>query len=100
MPEYKSSRSQIPPQSYPKHRSDMHWLSKICLAATGAALELAQQQQVAFAGSFTPSTEIKSTNLTDMVQWDGYSLLVKGQRITLWSGEVHRMSALMLFATW
>ncbi|ORY24136.1 glycoside hydrolase superfamily [Naematelia encephala] len=39
--------------------------------------------------NFRPSSTLKSTNLTDEVQWDGYSLFVKGQRIYLWSGEVH-----------
>lgn len=42
--------------------------------------------------TFTPSSQIKSTNLTDLVQWDGYSLFVKGERIFLYSGEVHRTS--------
>ena len=40
--------------------------------------------------SFTPSTTLKSTNLTDNVQWDGYSLFVEGERIVLWSAEFHR----------
>lgn len=26
---------------------------------------------------------------TDLVEWDGYSLFVHGQRIFLWSGELH-----------
>ncbi|EJD38336.1 glycoside hydrolase family 35 protein [Auricularia subglabra TFB-10046 SS5] len=30
-----------------------------------------------------------SNGLTDLVQWDGYSLFVRGQRIFLWSGEFH-----------
>ncbi|EJC98868.1 glycoside hydrolase family 35 protein [Fomitiporia mediterranea MF3/22] len=37
----------------------------------------------------TLGTAFLSTNLTDDVQWDNYSLLVKGQRIFLHSGEFH-----------
>lgn len=40
--------------------------------------------------SWTPSTKIQSTNLTTDVQWDGYSLFVKGQRVFVWAGAVHR----------
>ena len=47
--------------------------------------------QISFKG-FTPSTYLNSTGLTDLVQWDGYSLFVKGQRIYLYSGEIHRTS--------
>ena len=65
----------------------MRWLAGLS-AGVLAALAVAQQQ-VTFS-TFTPSTEIKSTNLTDLVQWDGYSLFVHGQRIILWSGEIHR----------
>jgi beta-galactosidase GanA len=54
-----------------------------------ACLALAAAQQVPFS-IFQPSTEIRSTNLTDMVQWDGYSMFVLGQRLILWSGEIHR----------
>ncbi|KZV98894.1 putative beta-galactosidase [Exidia glandulosa HHB12029] len=32
---------------------------------------------------------LSSSGLTDLVQWDEYSLFVKGQRIFLWSGEFH-----------
>ncbi|KAG9025922.1 hypothetical protein FRB95_009626 [Tulasnella sp. JGI-2019a] len=33
---------------------------------------------------------VRSSNgRTDLVQWDGYSLFVHGQRIFLWSGEFH-----------
>lgn len=39
--------------------------------------------------TFQPSTYLNSTGLTDDVQWDGYSLFVKGQRIYLYSGEIH-----------
>ncbi len=42
--------------------------------------------------TFTPSTYLNSTGLTDDVQWDGYSLFVKGQRIYLYSGEIHSRS--------
>lgn len=55
-----------------------------------AGLAFVQAQAQLPFSTFTPSTQIKSTNLTDMVQWDGYSLFVKGQRIFLYSGEVHR----------
>ncbi len=44
---------------------------------------------------FTPSTYLNSTGLTDAVQWDGYSLFVMGQRVYLWSGEIHSESALI-----
>lgn len=27
--------------------------------------------------------------LTSLVQWDKYSLFIKGQRVLLWSGEIH-----------
>lgn len=30
-----------------------------------------------------------SNGRTDLVQWDGKSMVVKGQRIFLWSGEFH-----------
>ncbi|EJU05035.1 glycoside hydrolase family 35 protein [Dacryopinax primogenitus] len=36
-----------------------------------------------------PATALTSNNLTDLVQWDPYSLYVMGQRIFLWSGEFH-----------
>lgn len=39
--------------------------------------------------TFTPSTYVDSTGLTDLVQWDGYSLFVKGQRLYVYSGEIH-----------
>ena len=35
------------------------------------------------------SSENPAGNLTDLVKWDGYSLLVQNQRIFLWSGEFH-----------
>ena len=44
--------------------------------------------------TFTPSTYVNSTGLTDLVQWDGYSLFVKGQRIYVYSGEIHSKSSL------
>jgi hypothetical protein len=40
--------------------------------------------------AFTPSTTLKSTGLTDSVQWDGYSLFVNKQRALIFSGEIHR----------
>ncbi|WWC95589.1 hypothetical protein V866_002454 [Kwoniella sp. B9012] len=39
--------------------------------------------------TFVPSSEIRSTGLTDEVQWDGYSLFIRGERVVLWSGEIH-----------
>lgn len=39
-----------------------------------------------------PSEYLNSTGLTEDVQWDGYSLFVKGQRIYLYSGEIHSES--------
>ncbi|KDQ12662.1 glycoside hydrolase family 35 protein [Botryobasidium botryosum FD-172 SS1] len=35
------------------------------------------------------SKGLNSNGLTDLVQWDGYSLVIKGQRVYLWSGEFH-----------
>ncbi len=37
----------------------------------------------------TRSAALQSNVKTDLVQWDGYSLFVLGQRILLWSGEFH-----------
>jgi hypothetical protein len=28
-------------------------------------------------------------NLTSLVSWDKYSLFIKGQRVFIWSGEIH-----------
>ncbi|KAK6908699.1 hypothetical protein I203_102702 [Kwoniella mangroviensis CBS 8507] len=39
--------------------------------------------------TFRPSSQIRSTGLTDEVQWDGYSLFIRGDRVVLWSGEIH-----------
>ncbi|CAE6466068.1 unnamed protein product [Rhizoctonia solani] len=36
-----------------------------------------------------PTNNFSSNGRTDLVQWDGKSLVVKGQRIFLWSGEFH-----------
>ncbi|KAG8690157.1 hypothetical protein FRC09_012109, partial [Ceratobasidium sp. 395] len=33
--------------------------------------------------------KFRSNGRTELVQWDGKSLVVKGQRIFLWSGEFH-----------
>ena len=44
--------------------------------------------------AFQPSDYLNSTGLTDDVQWDGYSLFIKGQRIYLYSGEIHSESRL------
>lgn len=30
---------------------------------------------------------ISHTNYTDAIQWDHYSLIVKGERLVVWSGE-------------
>lgn len=30
---------------------------------------------------------ISNTNYTDAIQWDHYSLIVKGERLVVWSGE-------------
>lgn len=32
---------------------------------------------------------IQDNGLTDVVQWDRYSLIVNGERFFLWSGEFH-----------
>ncbi|ORX38601.1 glycoside hydrolase superfamily [Kockovaella imperatae] len=63
-------------------------ISYIRALLIGAVACAAASSQVPFK-TFTPSDELKSTNLTDLVQWDGYSLFVKGQRIFIYSGEFH-----------
>ncbi|CAE6463948.1 unnamed protein product [Rhizoctonia solani] len=52
------------------------WLLKNCKHPVGARSDL------------HPS-DLVSNGRTDLVQWDGKSLVVKGQRIFLWSGEFH-----------
>lgn len=44
---------------------------------------------LAFAVAVLAQTQwpISSTNYTDAVQWDHYSLMVEGQRLVVWSGE-------------
>lgn len=44
---------------------------------------------LAFAVAVLAQTQwpISSTNYTDAVQWDHYSLIVKGERLVVWSGE-------------
>ncbi|ORX33785.1 glycoside hydrolase superfamily [Kockovaella imperatae] len=63
-------------------------LALLAGAVTAPVLAQSSLDQITFS-SFTPSSTLKSTNLTDLVQWDGYSLFVEGLRVVLWSGEVH-----------
>jgi hypothetical protein len=35
------------------------------------------------------ASTLKDNGLTKDVQWDGCSLFIKGQRVFLWSGEIH-----------
>ncbi|VDB87385.1 unnamed protein product [Peniophora sp. CBMAI 1063] len=42
-----------------------------------------------FSKRATASSDLLSTPFTDEVQWDEYSLLIRGQRIFLYSGEFH-----------
>ncbi|KAG9119999.1 hypothetical protein FRC07_004686, partial [Ceratobasidium sp. 392] len=58
------------------------------LAASAAAYLLAQSSSTL--GSDVPrATSLQSSGYTDVVQWDKYSLFVRGQRIFVWSGEFH-----------
>jgi hypothetical protein len=72
------------------HLDDMR-CSTILLALGAFSLATAQASfdEINFNG-FTPSTIIKSTGLTDCVQWDGYSLFVDEKRALVFSGEIHR----------
>lgn len=65
--------------------------SIISLAFGACSLAAAQAffDDIDFNG-FTPSTTVKSTGLTDSVQWDGYSLFVNSERALVFSGEIHR----------
>jgi hypothetical protein len=44
-----------------------------------------QEQQYPAEGA----NALRDNGLTKDVQWDKYSLFIKGQRVFLWSGEVH-----------
>jgi hypothetical protein len=44
-----------------------------------------QEQQYSTGGA----NHLRDNGLTKDVQWDKYSLFIKGQRVFLWSGEVH-----------
>jgi hypothetical protein len=59
--------------------------------ALGLITAQATLDDIDFRG-YTPSTTLKSTGLTDSVQWDGYSLFVNKQRALIFSGEIHRES--------
>jgi hypothetical protein len=61
----------------------------LALGAFSLATAQASFDEINFNG-FTPSTIIKSTGLTDCVQWDGYSLFVDEKRALVFSGEIHR----------
>ena len=73
------------------------WYSIISLALCALRLVTAQSSldDIDFSG-FTPSTTLKSTGLTDIVQWDGYSLFVNNERALIFSGEIHRESLSVL----
>ncbi|CUA67195.1 beta-galactosidase, putative [Rhizoctonia solani] len=57
------------------YTSNLSWLPRNCKHPVDA---------------YSPQTnQLSSNGRTDLVQWDGKSLVVKGQRIFLWSGEFH-----------
>ncbi|ELU41238.1 glycoside hydrolase family 35 protein [Rhizoctonia solani AG-1 IA] len=58
------------------HTSPQTWLKRGCKHAVNVQ-------------SNPQHTPISSNGRTDLVQWDGKSLFIKGQRIFLWSGEFH-----------
>lgn len=74
-----------------EHQSKMRLSSFLGLSWLSAALAITPTgyDQIHWQ-DFTPSTYLNSTGLTDAVQWDGYSLFVNGERVFLYSGEVHR----------
>ncbi|KAI5120768.1 hypothetical protein M0805_004731 [Coniferiporia weirii] len=51
--------------------------------------EILQNKRVEELSSGVPKRMFSSNGLTDLVQWDSYSLIVKGQRVFLHSGEFH-----------
>jgi len=63
-------------------------LDHLAVSSHGWPKLIVDLTQIEF-NTFQPSTYLNSTGLTDDVQWDGYSLFVKGQRIYLYSGEIH-----------
>ena len=63
----------------------------LALGAFSLIAAQASLDDIDFRG-FTPSTTLKSTGLTDSVQWDGYSLFVNKERALIFSGEIHRES--------
>ncbi|QRW00634.1 glycoside hydrolase family 35 protein [Ceratobasidium sp. AG-Ba] len=58
------------------------------LAASVIAYLLARSPSVVGFG-ITRAEGVQSSGYTDAVQWDKYSLFVRGQRIFVWSGEFH-----------
>ncbi|KAG9075203.1 hypothetical protein FS749_013151 [Ceratobasidium sp. UAMH 11750] len=58
------------------------------LAALTAAYLLAQPTS-AVSFNVTRATSLQSNGYSDTVQWDKYSLFVRGQRFFVWSGEFH-----------
>lgn len=66
----------------------------LILVATICDLEMNKLFWLIFAFAVAVSAQtqwpISSTNYTDAVQWDHYSLIVKGERLVVWSGEFVR----------
>ncbi|KAF8734557.1 Beta-galactosidase, domain 3, partial [Rhizoctonia solani] len=58
------------------HTSPQTWLKRGCKHAVNVQ-------------SNPQHAALSSNGRTDLVQWDGKSLFIKGQRIFLWSGEFH-----------
>ncbi|KAG8737536.1 hypothetical protein FRC10_008085 [Ceratobasidium sp. 414] len=58
------------------------------LAASTAAYLLAQSASIV-SSNVPRATSLQSSGYSDVVQWDNYSLFVRGQRIFVWSGEFH-----------
>lgn len=51
------------------------------LSASGTAIAQQQPQPQQW--------PLHSNNLSEAVQWDHYSLIVNGERLFMWSGEIH-----------
>jgi hypothetical protein len=72
--------------------NDMRFsIASLALGALGLITAQSSLDDIDFR-EFTPSTTLKSTGLTDSVQWDGYSLFVNKERALIFSGEIHRES--------
>ena len=56
--------------------------------STGVLL-LVQLLLPAFTLAHNEQWPLKNNGNTDLVEWDHYSMTVNGQRLIVWSGEVH-----------